>query len=295
MKLSVIIAVRELDEYLINCIDSIVNQNCNDFEVIVVDEEATDNSGKLLSKYKNIDNISVYNYNSFTTNVGSSLNYGLMQAKGEYVMFVQGADYLEDSFLSDVYEYLGNNDLLKFDFSLLNETITKEKTNNISSNVGYKALEELANLNDNFDRLNKYVIRKKLLIDNKVVINKNDFYSNLTIVPYLFMISEKFYNSELTGYVYRMQNNEFRRCFLNTPRKLAYDVLSKYEYIESLNFTATYSEEEKKILLNYISKKVLDELKKLNGKEKKEFKKIIKNKKIKNNIKKESFFKKLLG
>lgn len=292
MKLSVIVVVKEIDEYLINCIDSIVNQNCDDFEVIVVDEEATDNSGKLLSKYENINIISVYNYSSFTTE-GSSLNYGLSKAKGEYVMFVDSIDYLEDDFLKEIYEYLGDSDLFKYDFSLLNGKIEKEVTHNITSSLGYKALEELSSVNDNFNKLNKYLIKRKLLTDNKIALNQSDFYSNLTIMPYLLMLSKKFNNSELTGYVYRKENNNYRRGFLNTPRKLAYDVLSKYEYLESLNFTSTYSEEEKGILLNYISKKVLNELKNLKGKEKKEFKRIIKNKKIKDNIKKESFFKKI--
>ena len=206
-----------------------------------------------------------------------------------------GTDYLEDNFLKEVYEYLGDCDLFKYDFSLLGSELKKEKTNNINEVVGYKALKELISLNDNFEKLNKYIIKRKLLTDNKVVINKDDFYSNLTIVPYLLTISEKFNNSNLTGYVYRTENNSFRKSFLDTPRKMAYDVLSKYEYLESLNFTAIYSEEQKSTLLDYISKKVMYELKNLKGKEKKEFKKIIKNKKIKNNIKKESFFKKLLG
>ena len=273
MKLSVIIPVREIDEYLINCIDSIVNQNVTDYEVIVIDEEVTDNSTKLLSKYQNINNLKVFNYNNLVTE-GSSLNFGLSKCSGEYVMFVLGTDYLEDNFLKEVYEYLGDCDLFKYDFSLLGSELKKEKTNNINE---------------------EYIIKRKLLIDNKVVINKDDFYSNLTIVPYLLTISEKFNNSNLTGYVYRTENNSFRKSFLDTPRKMAYDVLSKYEYLESLNFTAIYSEEQKSTLLDYISKKVMHELKNLKGKEKKEFKKIIKNKKIKNNIKKESFFKKLLG
>ena len=294
MKLSVIIPVREIDEYLINCIDSIVNQNVTDYEVIVIDEEVTDNSTKLLSKYQNINNLKVFNYNNLVTE-GSSLNFGLSKCSGEYVMFVLGTDYLEDNFLKEVYEYLGDCDLFKYDFSLLGSELKKEKTNNINEVVGYKALKELISLNDNFEKLNKYIIKRKLLIDNKVVINKDDFYSNLTIVPYLLTISEKFNNSNLTGYIYRTENNSFRKSFLDTPRKMAYDVLSKYEYLESLNFTAIYSEEQKSTLLDYISKKVMHELKNLKDKEKKEFKKIIKNKKIKNNIKKESFFKKLLG
>lgn len=281
MKLSIILSVKEIDEYLINSVDSIINQNCNDFEVILVDEGYTNNSSKILEKYKNINNIEVCNYNFSNKTLGSSLNFGLSKAKGEYVMFVLGNDYFEDGFLKSVYENLGSYDLFKYDFTLLNSEKTYEETNEIISSNGFEAFKELIKVKDNFGLLNKYIIKKSLLIDNKIVLNKSDFYSNLTIIPYLLMLSNNFYNSELTGYVYRLQNNEFRRADLNTPKKLAMDVLTKYEYLESLNFMSAYNEEEKQVFLNYISSCVINELKSLKGKDKSEFRKLIKSKKIK--------------
>lgn len=295
MKLSIILAVKELDEYIINCVDSVINQNVEGIEVVIIDEELTDNSARILYKYKDINNISVYNYNNKERSVSSSLNFGLNKAKGEYVMFMQASDYLEDGFLNDIMDNLNSDvDLVKFSFSYLDGKVIKaEETHTYEVNNGYELLKELINYKEDFEKLNKYIFNKRIL-DNKIVLNKGDFYSELTIISYLLMTSKKVVNSELTGYVYRLLNGKNRTGHLNSSRDIAFDVLTKYEYLESLNFSASYDEEKKQYLLNYISNVVINQLNKLNGKDKKQFKTILKNKKVFLNVKKESFLSKLL-
>lgn len=290
MKLSIIIAIRMIDEYVLNCIDSIVNQNYKDYEVIVIDEEDTDHSQNLLSKYNNIPNVNVYNYNLNNKPALSSLNYGLSLAKGEYVMFTLASDYYKDGFLSDLMLNIMSNDLMKFDFTLLksNNILEQEYTTEVLSKNGKDALKTFIDKKDKYMMLNKYVIKRDLL-DN-IELNKDDFYSDLTIVPYLIMKANSFYNSELTGYMYRTVNNEFRKGFLNTPEKLAASVIKKYDYLLNLSYTNEFLEEDKKFYLDLISRITINEAKILPRDEKNKYKKVLKKAKIKSNLIKKGLF-----
>lgn len=290
MKLSIIIAIRMMDEYVLNCIDSIVSQDYKDYEVIVIDEEDTDHSQNLLSKYNNISNINVYNYNLNNKPVMSSLNYGLSLAKGEYVMFTLASDYYKDGFLSDLMSNIMSNDLMKFDYTLLksNNILEQEYTTEVISKNGKDALQIFTDKKDPYMMLNKYVIKRDLL-DN-IELSKDDFYSDLTIVPYLIMKSSSFYNSELTGYMYRMVNDKYRSGHLNSPEKLASSVIRKYDYLLKLSYTNEFLEDDKKFYLDLISRITIDEAKILPKEEKKKYKSVLKKGRIKNNIIKKGLF-----
>ena len=95
-KLSIIIPVYNVDDYLSECLDSILRQSFTDFEVICVNDGSTDNSLDILNKYKALDNrIIVIDKN----NEGSGIarNYGLQIALGEYVYFADS----DDMFIKD--------------------------------------------------------------------------------------------------------------------------------------------------------------------------------------------------
>ena len=58
---SIIVPVYNTEKYLNKCIDSILNQTINNYEIIIINDGSTDNSLKKLSKYKNKDNIKIIN------------------------------------------------------------------------------------------------------------------------------------------------------------------------------------------------------------------------------------------
>lgn len=93
VKISIIIPVYNAGKYLSVCLDSILQQHFQDFEVIAVNDGSTDNSGQILAEYaqkdKRIKVISQAN-----AGVSAARNFGLRVAQGEYVSFVDGDDYL---------------------------------------------------------------------------------------------------------------------------------------------------------------------------------------------------------
>lgn len=100
--LSIIVPVYNVKEYLGKCVDSILNQTFDDFEIILVDDGSTDGSGKLCDNYKNEERVRILHQ----TNSGQSAarNSGLSVASGNWVGFVDSDDWLEPEMYGQMME-----------------------------------------------------------------------------------------------------------------------------------------------------------------------------------------------
>ena len=101
-KVSVIIPVYNVEKYLRQCLDSVVNQTLQDIEIICVNDGSTDNSAQILEEYRFKDKrIKVIN----KTNGGlsSARNAGLKIAQGEFIGFTDSDDYLDLNFYESLY------------------------------------------------------------------------------------------------------------------------------------------------------------------------------------------------
>lgn len=116
MKYSVIIPVYNVEKYIDRCLKSVIPQNYDDLEIIVVDNGSTDRSGSICDSYANeYANISVYHIENH--GVGSARNFGLTKSKGEFIYFVDADDYLVGNLFSDVESQLDSQlDLLVFSY-----------------------------------------------------------------------------------------------------------------------------------------------------------------------------------
>lgn len=98
---SVVISVYNVAPYIEKCINSIRNQTYSDLEIIAVDDGSTDESGKLCDRLAKSDDRIVVIHKENGGN-SSARNAGVSAARGEYVAFVDGDDYIE----KDMYEIL---------------------------------------------------------------------------------------------------------------------------------------------------------------------------------------------
>ena len=100
MKLSIIVPVYKVEEYLGECIDSLLSQTIDDYEIILVDDGSSDNSGKIADEYAaaNPDMIRVLHIDN--GGQGRARNFALDIAKGDFVGFVDSDDWV----MHDMYE-----------------------------------------------------------------------------------------------------------------------------------------------------------------------------------------------
>ena len=97
---SIIVPVYNVEHYLRNCLDSILKQRTKDYEVLLIDDGATDGSGAICEEYAELHPsvFRVFHYEN--GGVSAARNRGLMLAKGEYVVFVDADDILDERYLS---------------------------------------------------------------------------------------------------------------------------------------------------------------------------------------------------
>ena len=105
IKVSVIVPVYNVEEYLEKCLESLVNQTLKDIEIIVVNDGSPDNSQKIIDRYKekyhNIISIEDINHGQ-----GYARNKGISLAKGKYIMFLDSDDTVELTILEKMYNII---------------------------------------------------------------------------------------------------------------------------------------------------------------------------------------------
>lgn len=102
VKISVIIPVYNEEDYLNECLDSIVNQSLEDIEIICVDDGSTDNSLNILKSYESDNRIKIIPKEN--SGLGASRNVALDIAQGEYIAFMDSDDYLNLNALEALYD-----------------------------------------------------------------------------------------------------------------------------------------------------------------------------------------------
>ena len=95
-KLSVIIPIYNVEKYIPQCLDSILNQAFKDFEIICVNDGSSDNSLSVLQSYKEKDDRIII-IDKKNEGSGIARNAGLAIAKGDYIYFVDGDDWVEEN------------------------------------------------------------------------------------------------------------------------------------------------------------------------------------------------------
>lgn len=216
MKLSYIIPVFNIKEYLPQCIESVLSQSLDDCEIILIDDGSTDGSGLICDEYSarfsNIISLHIKN-----SGPSVARNAGLKISKGEYVWFIDGDDYITGDFSNELYTFATENnlDILRFSYKLSND---EEPVNLVFEDRKIYSREELKPFlyHSNTDRLLIYAWRN---------IYKRDFLlnNNIKFSEDLKMIEDPPFNMEClskcnrfcaikkTVYCYRIRNNSLQR------------------------------------------------------------------------------------
>lgn len=92
VKISVIIPVYNVEKYLKQCLDSVINQTLTDIEIICINDNSNDNSLNILEKYAKKDN-RIKIISKPNSGYGNTMNVGLDNAKGEYIGIIESDDF----------------------------------------------------------------------------------------------------------------------------------------------------------------------------------------------------------
>lgn len=110
VKVSIVVPVYNVEKYLRQCMDSIVDQTLKDIEIICVDDGSTDSSGAILDEYASKD-CRVRVIHKKNSGYGNSMNIGFDAANGEYIGIVESDDYAEADMFEKLYAEASKNQL----------------------------------------------------------------------------------------------------------------------------------------------------------------------------------------
>ena len=108
-KISIIVPVYNVEKYIDKCLNTLVKQTIDDYEIIVIIDGSKDNSIEIVKKYKKEYPNLINYYETENKGLSSARNLGLSKATGEYVGFVDSDDYVAINMFNDLYNYAKEN------------------------------------------------------------------------------------------------------------------------------------------------------------------------------------------
>ena len=135
-KVSIIVPVYNVEAYLKECLDSLVNQTLQDIEIICVNDGSTDSCSKILDEYARKDN-RVKVVHKSNSGYGATMNIGLDNAAGEYIGVVESDDFANLDMFEKLYDIASKNDadVVKSDFFYYTKDTGSRKAGKISKSL----------------------------------------------------------------------------------------------------------------------------------------------------------------
>lgn len=229
--ISIIIPVYNVEKYVKECVARIINQTYKNIEILLIDDGATDHSGKICDECAEKDTrIKVIHKEN--GGVSSARNLGLELAQGEYITFVDADDFVADDYLEQLYNKMQNSnaDLVFCKYAFFDEgTIIQSKETFPEQIIVDKQDKNFINFICRFFTWN----RKKNIMGSscrvlykKEAINKSLFNTQLRIAEDLLFLVDVILNAHIVSFInknlyfYRINNNSalhssYKKDYLN--------------------------------------------------------------------------------
>lgn len=200
---SVIVTCYNIEKYIAKCLDSLKKQTLKDFEVLIINDGSTDESEKVIKNTIKNDK-RFYYYKKKNGGVSSARNYGLKMAKGEYICFVDGDDYVERNYLEVLYNSLtnGNND-----FSICN--IKRVYKDHSSLNK----IDEQIVRECRYPALWNKMCKRDIFMKYNIKFLENVWYEDLAVGTELYLVSNKFAVTDSYIYNYIQHDSSLIRTY----------------------------------------------------------------------------------
>jgi len=287
-KISVIVPVYNSAKTIEKCLNSILNQTSPVFELVIVNDGSKDESEEIIKKYQEkYDNIQYY----FKENSGvaETRNYGIEKATGDYILFVDDDDYIEQNLVEICNKYVEQDiELIKFKLKRVDENekiIEKVDGPTFEEVTGQDAFNTLYYQDILLDSPCVYLIKKELFTRNNFKF-KGIYHEDFGLIPLVIVTAKTVVSLPNYFYSYVQVQNSITRNddYAKTIKKMN-DVLFQYDNmiqtLEKLNLQDKTNENIK----IYYTNAIILKLQELNKTDRKKFIKEIKKRKMFKNIK----------
>lgn len=211
--ISVIVPVYNVENYIRECVDSILKVEMNLIEILLIDDGSTDSSGSICDWYADrYDRVMVFHQEN--QGLSAARNKGIKESRGRFLLFVDSDDYIKADALLEILKIIRRNPCVDIFFlsgkkiypdgrwKLLDEKFKKERIENCNRNEVFQYLSELK----------KYpgsactkLINKRLVIQHELWFEEGKTCEDLLWCLRVFLNAEKFGVIDRDYYYYRQQ------------------------------------------------------------------------------------------
>ena len=117
IKISIIVAIYNVDQFLPKCLESLISQTYLNIEIILVDDGSTDSSASICDEWSKIDSRIIV-YHQCNLGVSAARNKGISAASGDYIVFVDSDDWIEKVLVEELVKNCKNQDWVLTGFSI---------------------------------------------------------------------------------------------------------------------------------------------------------------------------------
>lgn len=243
--LSIIIPVYNTELYLEECVESLLNQNLENFEIIFVNDGSTDNSKTIMLRYQE-EYPYIHYFEQENAGQGKARNFGLQQAKGTYIYFMDSDDYLLPGALNKMLTKASADDLDAIYFNGKSfypeqtdkngEPITedhKQATGFYSKEYGFysdgeQLLHDLSINNNLVIQPCLYLVKKEIYDIHELYFPENHIHEDQFVTVTLFLYVRNLYHTDEIVFMRRIRrqssvtNQDKKPSFLGYVNVLPY-------------------------------------------------------------------------
>lgn len=207
--ISVIVPVYNVEKYVSECIESILRQSYKNVEIIIIDDGSTDGSGNICQEYAS-SNLRIKLFRLKNSGVGMARNYGINQATGNYVYFLDADDFIDKNLFQDLFRFIHKDyDIILFGYNKISEKGKFLRSQNPKS-------EKTDKLQDNKDLLAQNmlngcglavwdkIIKRTLIIKSNIYFDRKKRGQDFTFVIKLYAKTKSIVSINKPLYNYRI-------------------------------------------------------------------------------------------
>ena len=245
MKISVIVPVYNVEDYLEKCLNSLVNQTLEEIEILVINDGSTDNSQKIIDEFQEKFPQKIKAFSKENGGLSDARNFGIDRATGEFLAFVDSDDYVSENMLQEMYDLAIKN---QAELVICNLQKVDENGNVTQKLTQIPNFSDKINLEKNFSvfadisyfACNK--IFKKELFEGKRF-QKGMHFEDIELIPQLLLQCKTLSKTDAFHYQYLERTNSISKS--HTERGL--DIFKAVKNVEKSFENSIYSSKKEEL------------------------------------------------
>lgn len=244
-KVSVIVPVYNVENYLVKCLDSLVNQSLQDIEIVVVNDGSKDGSGRIIQQYSEKYPDKIKAFSKENGGLSDARNFGIDKANGDYLGFVDSDDYVSETMFEEMLNLAEKHDA---EMVICNIQKVSEEGNVTQKLTQIPNMPEKIVLENNFSvfsdlsyfACNK-LFRKELFFNKRF--KKGVHFEDIQLIPQLLLECKILAQTQNFHYQYLERADSITK----THNEKGLDILKAVEDVEVCFKTSTYSSNKKEL------------------------------------------------